>query len=87
MGRGRVKAVGGLIRATLAVRDGKVLHAIVNGDWHPRPLASVGWLEEALAGVPAECVALRNCTEEFLARDDVIAVQKVRWRLLKTRPI
>ena len=71
VGRGRVKAVGGLIRATLAVRDGKVLHAIVNGDWHPRPLASVGWLEEALAGVPAERVALRNCTEEFLARYDV----------------
>ncbi len=71
VGRGRAKAVGGLIRATLALRDGKILHAIVNGDWHPRPLSSVGWLEEALAGVAADGDALRQCAGAFLARDDV----------------
>ncbi len=70
-GRGRHKAVGGLIWATLAVRGGRILHAIVNGDWHPRPLASVGWLEDALVGAPAESAAIRQRTEAFLARSDV----------------
>ena len=71
IGRGRQKAVGGLIWAALAVRDGRILHAIVNGDWHPRPLAAVGWLEEALVGASADSVAIRDVTETFLARDDV----------------
>jgi lipoate-protein ligase A len=71
VGRGREKAVGGLIWATLAVRGGKILHAIVNGDWHPRPLASVGWLEEALVGAAANSATIRQRMETFLARDDV----------------
>ncbi|MBT5051562.1 MAG: lipoate--protein ligase family protein [Rhodospirillaceae bacterium] len=71
IGRGRAKAVGGLIWATLVVRDGMVLHAIVNGDWHPRPLDSVGWLEEALIGAAAEPAAIRERAEKFLASDDV----------------
>ncbi len=71
IGRGRAKAVGGLIWATLAVRDGVVLHAIVNGDWHPRPLDSVAWLEDALTGAAAEPAALRGRVEAFLARADV----------------
>ena len=71
LGRGREKAVGGMIRATLAVRDGRVLDAIVNGDWHPRPLESIAWLERALAGVAAEPAALRAAVEAFLAREDV----------------
>lgn len=71
VGRGRAKAVGGLIWATLVVRDGAVLHAIVNGDWHPRPLDSVGWLEEALIGAAAEPAAIRERVEKFLASDDV----------------
>jgi lipoate-protein ligase A len=61
VGRGRAKAV----------RDGKILHAIVNGDWHPRPLASVGWLEEALVGAAANSATIRQRMEAFLARDDV----------------
>ncbi len=71
VGRGRAKAVGGLIWATLVVRDGAVLHATVNGDWHPRPLHSIAWLEEALAGARAEPAAIRDRIETFLARPDV----------------
>lgn len=71
VGRGRAKAVGGLIWATLVVRDGTVLHAIVNGDWHPRPLDSVAWLEEALIGAAAESTDIRARVEKFLAGDDV----------------
>ena len=71
LGRGREKAMGGMIRATLAVRDGRVVDAIVNGDWHPRPLESVDWLERALAGVTARADSLRPTVEAFLARDDV----------------
>ena len=32
LGYGRAKAIGGLIRATIAIRDGKVIHAIINTD-------------------------------------------------------
>ena len=71
LGRGREKAMGGMIRATLAVRDGIVLDSIVNGDWHPRPLESIGWLERTLADVPARPEPLRHAVEAFLARDDV----------------
>ena len=49
------------------VRDGIVLRAIVNGDWHPRPLEAIDWLELALAGVPAEADDLQRATEAFLA--------------------
>jgi len=71
VGRGRAKAVGGLIWATLVLRDGLVLHAIVNGDWHPRPLNSVAWLEASLIDTVAEPDALRDRVEYFLANDDV----------------
>ena len=71
VGRGRVKAVGGMIRATLAVRDGAVLQAIVNGDWHPRPLDGIAWLEDALSGAKADEGSLKNRVQDFLARDDV----------------
>jgi len=71
VGRGRAKAVGGLVRATLVLRDGAVLHAIVNGDWHPRPLDSVAWLEEALAGAAAKPAAIRDRVEIFLANSEV----------------
>ena len=69
IGRGRHKAVGGMIWATLAVRDGAILHAIVNGDWHPRPIDSVGRLEEALVGAAAKPEALRGTVADFLAGD------------------
>tara|TARA_R110002126_G_scaffold63684_13_gene163258 strand:- start:3404 stop:4513 length:1110 start_codon:yes stop_codon:yes gene_type:complete len=71
VGRGRHKAVGGMLWATLVVRDGAVLHAILNGDWHPRPIDSVGWLEDALAGCPASEADLRARVTAFMERDDV----------------
>ena len=71
VGRGREKAVGGMLWATLVVRDGAVLHAILNGDWHPRPIDSVGWLEEALAGCPATENDIRSRITEFMSRDEV----------------
>ena len=71
VGYGRDKAVGGMLWATLAVRDGKIWHAILNGDWHPRPIDSVGWLEGALAGVDATEDDVRSSVTEFLGRDDV----------------
>jgi lipoate-protein ligase A len=71
IGLGRAKAVGGLIWATLVLRDGKVLKAIINGDWHPRPLDSVSWLEDSLTGCAGDVDSLRSCAIEFLARNDV----------------
>ena len=71
VGRGIVKAVGGLIRTTLLVRDGQVVHAIVNGDWHPRPLDAIAWLESALDGAETTPDALGDRIETFLARPDV----------------
>ncbi len=71
VGRGRVKAVGGLIRTTLLVRDSHVVHAIVNGDWHPRPLDAIAWLETALEGATATPGALGDRVAAFLARADV----------------
>jgi lipoate-protein ligase A len=70
-GTGRCKAMGGMIWATLALRGGTVLRAIVNGDWHPRPIDSVGWLEDSLAGAPADSATLRDRIAAFLARPDV----------------
>ena len=71
IGHGREKAMGGMIWATLAVGEGIVRAAIVNGDWHPRPIDSVAWLERALTGIEATTGALRTCVEAFLAREDV----------------
>ena len=71
IGLGRAKAVGGMIWATLLVRDGHVAGAIINGDWHPRPLESVSWLEHALVGAAAAEPALRERIAGFLGRADV----------------
>ena len=71
IGRGRAKAVGGLIWATLVLREGRVLKAIINGDWHPRPLDSVSWLEDSLAGCAGDVESLRDCVAVFLSRDDI----------------
>lgn len=71
VGHGREKAPGGLIWATLVVNGGTVRHAVLNGDWHPRPLHSTDWFEAELAGTPATEAALRAHVEGFLARDGV----------------
>ncbi|WP_322048890.1 lipoyl protein ligase domain-containing protein [Paraburkholderia sp. J67] len=69
--RGREKAPAGLIWLSLLVRDGVVQRAIVNGDWHPRPLRSVAWLEDGFAGLAATRAACGAHIEAFLAREDV----------------
>ncbi|CAG9273280.1 lipoate--protein ligase family protein [Paraburkholderia unamae] len=69
--RGREKAPAGLIWLSLLVRDGQVAKAIVNGDWHPRPLASVAWLEDGFTGLAATREACSAHIEAFLARPDV----------------
>lgn len=69
--RGREKAPAGLIWLSLLVRDGVVVRAIVNGDWHPRPLRSVAWLEDGFAGLAATREACGAHIEAFLARADV----------------
>ncbi|WP_119166621.1 lipoate--protein ligase family protein [Algihabitans albus] len=71
IGRGRVKAPGGLIWTALKVRDQAVEAAIVNGDWHPRPTESIEWLERDLVGCAAEVGALEVKVRAFLARQDV----------------
>ena len=71
IGRGRAKAIGGMIWATLAIRSGKVMHAIINGDWHPRPIDGVGWLEDSLIGTEAAPGAIRDRIEAFLHRPDI----------------
>ncbi|MFX1761714.1 hypothetical protein PWP93_03790 [Paraburkholderia sp. A1RI-2L] len=69
--RGREKAPAGLIWLSLLVRRGVVQRAIVNGDWHPRPLRSVDWLEEGFAGLAATREACGAHIDAFLAREDV----------------
>ncbi|QQC66879.1 lipoate--protein ligase family protein [Paraburkholderia ginsengisoli] len=71
IGRGREKAPAGLIWLSLLVRDGLVMRAIVNGDWHPRPIRSVDWLEEGFTGLPATREACERHINAFLQREDV----------------
>lgn len=71
IGRGREKAPAGLIWLSLLVRDGLVVRAIVNGDWHPRPICSVDWLEDGFSGLPATREACECHINAFLARGDV----------------
>lgn len=71
IGLGRAKAVGGMIWATLLVRDDQIAGSIINGDWHPRPLESVSWLEQSLVGIPAREDAILEHFGIFLKRADV----------------
>jgi lipoate-protein ligase A len=71
IGRGREKAPAGLIWLSLLVRDGRVMRAIVNGDWHPRPIRAVDWLEEGFTDLPATHEACERYINAFLERDDV----------------
>lgn len=71
IGRGREKAPAGMIWLSLLVRDNTIVRAIVNGDWHPRPIRSVEWLEDGFTGLAAERDACERHIEAFLARTDV----------------
>jgi lipoate-protein ligase A len=50
------KAPGGLIRATVEVKDGQMTYASLSGDFFCYPMDAIGELETALAGVPLEQV-------------------------------
>ena len=52
MGEGSVKAPGGLIRATVRVRDGRIDALALSGDFTVLPASGVAGLEDALHGVP-----------------------------------
>lgn len=71
IGRGREKAPAGLLWLSYLIRDGRIVKAIVNGDFHPRPVQSVAWLEDAFSGVAATPDACREVFASFLARPDV----------------
>lgn len=71
IGRGREKAPAGMIWLSLLVRDNTIVRAIVNGDWHPRPIKSVAWLEDGFMGLAAERDACERHIQSFLARPDV----------------
>ena len=71
IGYGRRKAVGGMLWATLVLREGKIWHAILNGDWHPRPIESVSWLENLLIGVDGSKKAVGNSLRNFIKRKDI----------------
>jgi hypothetical protein len=60
-----------LIWLSLLVRDGLVMRAVVNGDWHPRPIRSVDWLEAGFTGLPATREACERHINAFLERGDV----------------
>ena len=69
-----VNAVGIKHRDVSGVKadlDPLIINSIVNGDWHPRPLESVAWLEESLIGAEADPAAIRARVEAFLANDEV----------------
>jgi lipoate-protein ligase A len=69
--RGREKAPAGLLWFSALVRQDKIVKAILNGDFHPRPVQSVQWLEDALAGIEATPAACEAVYRQFLARPDV----------------
>jgi lipoate-protein ligase A len=52
VGEGSVKAPGGLIRATVRVRDGRIDALALSGDFTVLPASGVAGLEDALHGVP-----------------------------------
>ncbi len=71
VGYGRSKAVGGLIRATIALRGDRIVAAILNGDWHPRPLNSVEFLERELLGIKAIRSDIEKKVGHFLQREGI----------------
>lgn len=71
IGRGREKAPAGLLWLSYLIRDGRIVKAIVNGDFHPRPVQSVAWLEDAFNGIAATPEACHEVFAAFLARPDV----------------
>lgn len=63
------KAPGGLIRATVEVREGKMTYASLSGDFFCYPMDAVGELEAALVGVSLEQVG--DVLADFYARHEI----------------
>jgi lipoate-protein ligase A len=72
VGEGMVKAPGGLIRATVRVRDGCIDDLALSGDFTVLPASSVAALEDALRGVA-------------VAREPLLASVEERYRVLAIR--
>jgi len=69
VGRGREKAPGGMIWAALLVRGGRIVRAIVNGDFPARPVDAPTRLEALLEGTPASEESVRAIIDAFMADD------------------
>ena len=54
------KAPGGLIRATLRVREGRIDDLSLSGDFTLLPIGAVAALEQALRGAPLDAAAVRT---------------------------
>ena len=72
VGEGMVKAPGGLIRATVRVRDGRIDDLALSGDFTALPASGVAALEDALNGVA-------------VAREPLLASVEERYRVLAIR--
>lgn len=64
------KAPGGLVRATLEVRDGRLARVSLSGDFFCYPGDALAGLEDALAGVPLDGVAA--ALRRFFADGEVV---------------
>jgi lipoate-protein ligase A len=65
------KAPGGLIRATVALRDGRINDLSLSGDFTLLPASGLAALEEALRGVAVEREALTAAIGEVYTRLDL----------------
>lgn len=61
------KAPGGLVRATLTVESGSIVHAVLSGDFTVLPSSAVESLEGKLVGCPATSDAVTPVVTEWLA--------------------
>ncbi len=68
------KAPGGLIRATVAVRDGSIDGLLLSGDFFMEPAESLGALQDALVGTAHTEDAVLAVTKEQLEGVDAPGV-------------
>ncbi len=64
------KAPGGLVRATVAIRDGLVDGLVLSGDFFMEPAEALGELQDALVGVRHDPDAVLGVVKEQLAHVD-----------------
>jgi len=63
---GMHKAPGGLVRATVAVRDGRIDGLVLSGDFFLEPAEALWDLQEALVGLPYEADDVMRVTKGLL---------------------